>query len=403
MQAANDTSRPAHAMNTNEGSRDVASPSGDRPHRAPRCLAFYLPQYHPIPENDANWGKDFTEWTNVDRSKPVFPGHYQPHVPADLGHYDLREPQARAAQAALASEFGIDGLVYYHYWFNGHQVLDRPFNEVLASGEPSMPFCLAWANENWTRRWDGGSEELILGQTYSLDDDLEHIRALRTALMDERYIRRDDKPVLLIYRANLLPDVRATTEVWRKEVESWGLKGLYLLRIESFPDENGDPTALGFDGAVEFQPRWWVRVKDPPLLWLVRALRQLSGRRGPFRHRLVSYSSLVDSEMRRGDPGYVRWPGVTPGYDNSPRRQRNAFVYVGSTAARYGEWLRDALRRAVRMGNRAGGNGETFVFVNAWNEWGEGNHLEPDQKHGRSFLESHRREVALFRDSSAGA
>ena len=234
-----------------------------------RCLAFYLPQFYPIPENDEVWGKGFTEWTNVARSRPTFPGHHQPHVPADLGFYDLRLPEAREAQASLAAEYGIDGFVYYHYWFNGRQVLERPFAEVLSTRKPDFPFCLAWANEDWTRTWDGRSNDVILAQNYSPEDDIRHIRSLREAFFDDRYVRWHGRPVLCVYRANKLPDPLRTTDTWRKEVESWGLPGLYLLRIESFPDEIGDPVLLGFDAAVEFEPRWSADLKQPIPLQVV--------------------------------------------------------------------------------------------------------------------------------------
>ena len=362
-----------------------------------RCLAFYLPQFHPIPENDQVWGKGFTEWTNVARNRPSFPGHYQPHVPADLGFYDLRLPEARAAQAALAADNGIDGFVYYHYWFNGRQVLERPFAEVLSRGQPAFPFCLAWANEDWTRKWDGLSDDVILAQHYSPEDDIVHIRSLRDAFFDDRYIRWRDMPVLLVYRASKLPDPARTTELWRQEAESWGLPGLYLLRIESFPDEVGDPSRLGFDGAVEFQPRWWAPLRQPVLFEVVDRLRRPLVRLKPFRHIVRSYASLVRSEAPRQLPDYVRWPGVSPRWDNSPRRTRDAVIFVGSSPERYAAWLSSALEKCVDVTQQAGQAANGFVFVNAWNEWAEGNHLEPDLKFGRAYLEAHRATLQKFR------
>jgi lipopolysaccharide biosynthesis protein len=370
-----------------------------------RCLAFYLPQFYPIPENDEVWGKGFTEWTNVARSRPTFPGHHQPHVPADLGFYDLRLPEAREAQASLAAEYGIDGFVYYHYWFNGHQVLERPFAEVLSTRKPDFPFCLAWANEDWTRAWDGRSNDVILAQNYSPEDDMLHIRSLRDAFFDDRYVRWRGMPVLCVYRANKLPDPLRTTEVWRKEVESWGLPGLYLLRIESFPDEVGDPALLGFDAAVEFEPRWSAEVKQPVPLRVVGRVRQPIRRLPPFCPHVRSYSSLARSEAPRPLPDYVRWPGVTPRWDNTPRRARRGLVFVGSSPERYGSWLSSALEKCAQVASRAGDGDEAFVFVNAWNEWAEGNHLEPDLKFGHAYLEAHRSAVQRFRskEDSRGA
>ena len=191
----------------------------------PRAIAFHLPQFHPIPENDEWWGKGFTEWTNVVTAKPRFQGHYQPHLPADLGFYDLRLPEARAAQAELAASYGIHGFCYYHYWFNGRQVLERPVNEIWKSGEPEFPFCLCWANENWTRQWDGLKSDILLEQKYSPSDDLAHIRSLIPIFQDRRYIRILDRPLFLVYRAKQLPEPEKTTDIWRKEAERAGYEG----------------------------------------------------------------------------------------------------------------------------------------------------------------------------------
>jgi lipopolysaccharide biosynthesis protein len=212
-----------------------------------RAIAFHLPQFHPIPENDEWWGKGFTEWKNVASAAPLFSGHYQPHLPADLGFYDLRLPDARAAQAELAAEYGIYGFCYYHYWFNGRQVLERPVNEILASGEPEFPFCLCWANENWTRRWDGLIDEILLEQRYTPADDLAYIRTLMPFFLDQRYIRVMDRP-FAVYRASKLPDPQKTTDLWRREAYREGLKGLFLVSVESY-SELGDPRDIGFDCA----------------------------------------------------------------------------------------------------------------------------------------------------------
>src|SRR5881275_2844289 len=182
---------------------------------AVRTIAFYLPQYHPIPENDAWWGKGFTEWTNVAKARPLFRGHYQPHLPADLGFYDLRLPEVRAAQAVLAREYGIDGFCYYHYWFSGKRLLNRPFDEVLTSGEPDFPFCLCWANENWTRRWDGKDADILLSQSHTPEDDLAFIQHIEPMLLTKNYIRIAGKPMVLVYRPSLFPDAAATADRWR--------------------------------------------------------------------------------------------------------------------------------------------------------------------------------------------
>ena len=208
-----------------------------------RALAVYLPQFHPIPENDEWWGTGFTEWRNVVRARPLFPGHQQPHLPADLGFYDLRVPETREAQAELAREHGIHGFVYYHYWFNGRRLLERPFDEVLASGAPDFPFALTWANENWSRTWDGAAHQVLMAQEYSEADDRAHIRSLLPAFADPRYIRVDGRPLFLVYHATRLPDSRRTTDIWREEASRAGLGDLYLCRWEH--DGRGDPVAIG--------------------------------------------------------------------------------------------------------------------------------------------------------------
>ena len=214
-----------------------------------RSIAFYLPQFHPIPENDEWWGEGFTEWTNVRRARPLFPGHHQPELPGPLGFYDLRDSNVRDAQADLARSHGIDAFCYYHYWFGGRRLLERPFDEVLASGRPDLPFCLCWANEPWTRAWDGSDRKVLVHQDYSEDDDRRHISWLIEAFKDERYVRVDGKPLFLVYRADAMPDPAGTTRLWRDMADRAGLPGLFLCRVES-RHEGGDPAAVGFDASV---------------------------------------------------------------------------------------------------------------------------------------------------------
>ena len=221
-----------------------------------RLLAFYLPQFHPVPENDEWWGKGFTEWTNVAKGQPLFPGHYQPHLPADLGFYDLRVPEVRQAQADLAREYGIYGFCYYHYWFNGKRLLERPLDEMLATGEPAFPFCLCWANENWTKVWDGADQHILIAQEYSPEDDRRHIQWLVRVFRHQNYIRIDGKPLFLIYRISKLPDPMQTTSIWREEARKAGIGEIYLATVESLREDRVDPTHNGCDAAVEFQPDW---------------------------------------------------------------------------------------------------------------------------------------------------
>ncbi|HEX6489385.1 MAG TPA: glycoside hydrolase family 99-like domain-containing protein [Candidatus Dormibacteraeota bacterium] len=353
-----------------------------------RFLAFYLPQYHPIPENDEWWGKGFTEWTNVGRARPLFRGHYQPHLPAELGYYDLRLAEVREAQAALAARFGIDGFCYYHYWFGGRRLLERPFSEVLGSGRPDFPFCLCWANENWTRVWDGGSHQILMSQEYSPADDYAHAEELAAAFADSRYIKIDGRPVFLVYRAWALPDPSGTASRFREVAGSHHLPEPYLCAVESYSEPRRDPSEIGFDAAVEFHP-------DPELGSALtrpglptRAYRRLFDRGHPARsgHEIRPYDAAVKAALARPQPGYKRFRSVMPSWDNSPRRAREGTIYVGSTPDRYGQWVRGIAKTFQPFSPE-----ENLVFVNAWNEWAEGNHLEPDQKWGTAYLEANLR------------
>jgi lipopolysaccharide biosynthesis protein len=353
---------------------------------AVRALAFHLPQFHPIPENDRWWGKGFTEWSNVVKARPLFDGHYQPHLPADLGFYDLRLPEARAAQAALAQAYGIYGFCYYHYWFNGRRVLERPVNEILATGEPDFPFCLCWANENWTRRWDGQEQEVLLHQVYSPEDDLEHIRALIPIFRDPRYIKVNGKPFFLVYRIGHLPEPAKTIERWRQEVEKAGLPGLYLANVEGFSAEHGAAGMLPLDAAVEFAPDW--QCVGPPTKRYKREL-PFFWRKTPVapwaNNNISSYTVLRDAMLRKPPTEYLRYRTAIPMWDNTARRKENALVLSDSTPEAYEQWL-----RALVEGFVSPTPDENFVFINAWNEWAEGNHLEPCQRWGHAYLEATR-------------
>jgi lipopolysaccharide biosynthesis protein len=345
-----------------------------------RSIAFYLPQFHAIPENDRWWGEGFTDWRNTAKAQPRFDGHYQPHVPRELGYYDLRDAESRAAQAKLAATFGVDSFCYYHYWFGGRRLLEQPFDAVLESGDPTLPFSLCWANEAWTRSWSGGGEVLV-EQRYDREDDLAHIRWLATAFADPRYLRVDGKPLFLVYRAGQLPDAPRTTDLWRAEASRLGIGELYLARVESFRSEHTDPGALGFDAAVEFQPDWRnIRRSGPATVArrVAKALHLTTSALPPY--TTFDYDELVATALARPQTDYVRYPCVVPGWDNSPRRRDGAVVVVGSDPDRYEHWLDATLARDPEL-----------VFVNAWNEWGEGAHLEPCEHWGLGYLEAHRR------------
>ena len=350
---------------------------------AAKVIAFYLPQFHPIPENDAWWGEGFTEWVNVARAEPLFRGHYQPHAPADLGYYDLRLPQAREEQAELARQHGVHAFCYYHYWFSGKRLLERPFHEVLGSGRPDMPFVLCWANEPWSRRWNGRAQDVLQAQAYSPEDDLAHIRWLLPALGDHRAVQVDGKPMLIIYQARDLPEPAATVDRWRTEAARAGLAGLHLVTVETGWDEGWDATEAGFDAKILFQPQF-SRLQTLPRLPL-----------GPDSLRVYDYAEAVRVLSNVPSTSYPTYEAVCAGWDNTPRTGTSGWVLHGSSPELYERWLGAAVDRA---GSKP--VDQRVVFVNAWNEWGEGAHLEPDQRHGRAYLEATLR--AVTRPVAAG-
>jgi lipopolysaccharide biosynthesis protein len=357
-----------------------------------RLIAFNLPQFHPIPENDLWWGKGFTEWTNVVKAGPLYGGHDKPDLPADLGFYDLRLPEARQAQADLAKEYDVGGFCYYHYWFNGRRLLERPVDEILASGKPDFPFCLCWANENWTRAWDGNDREILLGQSYSSEDGLAHIRHLADFFRDSRYIRVDGKPLFLIYRARHIPDPKAMTDQWRAEAERLGLPGLHLLRVESFSDEQADPRPLGFDGSVEFQPRGAAMSDDCriPRRKFWHRSKLATAEPGFVDHQVFDYGCIAARAAALPWPDHPWFRCVAPSWDNTARRAKGGVILDGSTPEKYAAWLAAIVEQTERRATSA----EPVVFVNAWNEWAEGCHLEPGQKWKRGYLEATKKVMA---------
>jgi lipopolysaccharide biosynthesis protein len=353
----------------------VSTPPSETAAPDVRAIAFYLPQFHPIPENDRWWGKGFTEWTNVVQANPLFPGHYQPHLPADLGFCDLRVPEVRAAQAAMAREHGLHGFCYYHYWFAGRRLLERPLNEVLASGEPQFPFCICWANESWTRRWDGSENDVLMAQRHDAETDAVFLRDLIPCLADPRYIKVNGRPLVLVYRIDLFPEPKCTAELWRETAARSGIGDLYLVQVESF-SITGDPSANGFDAAVEFPGHQVPK----------SALTQLKLNGSTFHGLALDYVPYSRFMSQRPEPRYLRFRSVMPSWDNTPRRRERAGLFINSGPEPYGAWL----RAAVEQTRQHRGGDERLIFINAWNEWGEGCHLEPDQKYGRGFLEATR-------------
>lgn len=345
-------------------------------------IAIYLPQFHPIPENDEWWIKGFTEWTNVTKAKPLFKGHYQPHLPTDIGFYDLRLHETMVEQAEMAKEHGIHGFMFYHYWFSGKKLLEQPVEQWLKNKTPDFPFMLCWANENWSRRWDGQDQELLIKQEYSDEDDINHFYELLPYFNDERYIRVNNKPVFVIYRTNLFPDIKKTASKWQNLAIQNGLDGLYLISVEAM-GKVVEPSTIGFDAALRFQPDWSnlpPKLDDKPMN---KFLHQMGIKESPFMtNRVYDYPSFVENAKKKPSPNYKLFPSVTPMWDNSARRKKDAVIFHDSSPACFGNWLKHAIENFKPYSDD-----ESFIFINAWNEWAEGNHLEPCQKWGRKYLE----------------
>lgn len=367
-----------------------------------RPIVIHLPQFHPIPENDLWWGKGFTEWTNVTKAKPLFEGHFQPKLPADLGFYDLRLEEARIAQAALAQQYGIYGFCYYHYWFNGKLLLEKPVEEILRTGKPGFPFMLCWANENWTRVWDGGNKNILMEQNYTLEDDEAHIKYLLPYFKDPRYIRIDGKPVFAVYRSSLLPDVGATIQRWRTIAAAEGI-ALYIIRFEGL-DESGEKYFDAcFDAAAEFQPHIGFYnlhrhkkfkglreeiSKDTIKRAALKRVNWLKKKAGIYKQPeglIDDYKIFVETDLEfiNKDSSYKLYKCVCPGFDNTARRGKKAYVLKGSTPELFKQWMEIEKDHFQPFSKE-----ENLFFINAWNEWAEGNYLEPDIKWGRQYLEA---------------
>lgn len=341
-----------------------------------RPIAFVLPQFHPIPENDTWWGKGFTEWTNVTKAKPLFKGHYQPQLPADLGFYDLRLPEARKAQADLAKAYGIHGFCYYHYWFNGKRLLNQPIDGMLKQQNLDMPFMFCWANENWTRRWDGRNKDVLIQQDYSLEDDKAHIRWLcKHVFSDNRYIKVNNCPVFSVYNHLLFPDLKKTGALWRQIArEEFGFPDLYLCVIESF-NVKVNPIDFNFNAAIEFSPHKILKEYIPKTFF------ERMGLKKSFDFR--DFNKAVKVCMKRPKTSFKLFNSVTPAWDNTPRMGDKATVTLGSSPELYYEWLCKVIEKFEPYSDE-----ENFVFINAMNEWAEGNHLEPCIKYGKAYLEA---------------
>lgn len=341
----------------------------------PRLIAFYLTQFHPTPENDLWWGKGFTEWTNVTKAQPLFEDHYQPHLPTDFGFYDLRVRETRHDQIKTAKQYGIDGFCYHYYWFSGKRILNAPLDDMLADPQSDMPFCLCWANENWTRRWDAADHEVLIAQKYAPDDDLNFIKSLVPFFIDPRYIKVDGAPFLIVYRPQHLPDAKNSVKIWRDYCASVGIPRMHI--VCALTHGNLEYSQYGFDGGVEFPPHNLNHIRGHVDASKINFNNEFTG-------LLCQYSDIANLYLNRQYQAPNVYKTVFPSWDNTARTGSRAFITLNGTPANYEHWL----TKTIEHSHLHHPGKERLVFINAWNEWAEGCHLEPDRKFGNQFLEA---------------
>ena len=345
-----------------------------------RIIAYYLPQFHPIPENDIWWGKGFTEWTSLRNAKPLFAGHQQPIEPGELGYYNLLDATVREQQAKLAREAGIEGFCYWHYWFCGKQLLEKPLQQVFESGKPDYPFCIGWANESWkAKTWldqQKAPDRMLIEQTYSEEDDKAHFAAILPMLRDKRYIQVDGKPLLMVYRPLDIPDKDWCTR-WRKMAQEVGLKGLYLMGHVTYGSQVDKVLGLGYD-AVNLVPlgdtKRNIKLGLCHLPTLIQHLRGKSPLVYNYKRAINVFASSI---MRREKVV----PTILPNWDHSPRSRMRAFVMENSTPEAFKKHVQTIRRIVDKKQN-------DLVMLKSWNEWGEGNYMEPDALWGNQYLKT---------------
>lgn len=360
----------------------------DMSHIDVRAIAFYLPQFHPIPENDKWWGRGFTEWTNVSKAVPQFVGHYQPRLPGELGYYDLRLVDVMRRQVELARHYGLQGFCFHYYWFGGQRLLEKPLQQFLDNKDIDFPFCICWANENWSRRWDGLDQDVLMAQQHSPEDDIAFITALEPLLRDPRYIRVDGRPLIVLYRPSILPDATATQKRWREHCRKVGIGEIFLAMVQ-FDVE--DPRTYGFDVAIEFPPHKLARGLDPINDQLQIVNPEYSG-------YVIDYGSVIVRARQHAAPGFDMIRGLFPSWDNEARKPGRGYTFANATPDRYREWL----ELAIDYARQHPVAGERLIFINAWNEWAEGAYLEPDRRYGYAYLDQTRQALLANRPSPAG-
>lgn len=364
-----------------------------------RPIAYYLPQFHPIQENDEWWGKGFTEWTNVVIAKSLFKGHKQPHLPADLGFYDLRVPEVRDQQAQLARKAGIEGFCYWHYWFgNGTKILERPFKEVLESGKPDFPFCLAWANETWSGIWHGAKNRILIKQTYPGVKDYErHFYEILPGFLDNRYIRVDSKPLFLIYNPTDLPNMQEFCDTFNNLAIKNNLNGIYLIANNIWNVKiNWDPGLFGFSAYTIASHNRIIHDDNSFYSKIIReinrkyVLKRWYNRICKRPLYTYKYEKALKYFLLENDLIIDFYPTVITGWDNTPRCGKDGYVLTGYSPELFRKHLKQVLPIAQESRNK-------IVFIKSWNEWAEGNYLEPESEYGIKFLEVLKEELNSLR------
>lgn len=353
-----------------------------------KVISFYLPQFHQIPENDQWWGEGFTEWTNTKKTKPLFNGHNQPRTPLNENYYDLTNPSARQWQAEIAKEYNIYGFCYYHYWFNGKRLLEKPFNAVLESGNPDLPFCLAWANEPWTRSWDGKTRDILMNQSYGGKKEWkEHFDYLISAFLDPRYIKIDGKPVFLIYRPSSIENCDEMLTYWDDLAKENNLSGIYYIRMLTSFDNT--EVSKKFSADVEFEPMYTLGHDMPMIFNLYKKARNLIRiiltKKFSISHtkllNIIDYEKVWERIIsRKRNKETKTYYGAFVDWDNTPRKGREGLIMKGASPEKFEKYFSAQVERAYE-------NNNDFIFINAWNEWAEGTYLEPDKKNGFNYLE----------------
>ena len=342
-----------------------------------KYIAFYLPQYHTIPENDKWWGKGFTEWQRVRNTEPLFTGHNQPREPFD--YYDLSDVKTMIKQSEMAKRYGIHGFCYYHYWFNGKKLLETPLENMLSCKEVDIPFCLSWANESWTRAWEGKSKEFLIRQEYGNESDWhKHLEYLVSYFKDNRYVKIDDKPILIIYRTEQFPHFERMFEFWDREIKKLGFEGIFI--IETLSKYQKSPKCKNSNGVLEFEPMFTIGSNNVITTLLKKYSRKLLQFIYSTSYKEYDYDKVWNKIINRDHlyRGKKYFRGAFTDWDNTPRFGNKSISFKNVTPGKFAYYLSE-------LSNRTSSE---FIFINAWNEWAEGAHLEPDRKNGEKFLEA---------------